>query len=156
MTGTPRTLWASWAVCAALLALELAIPGLLPSRPQPWYEAQRSVASFVLALLAMIAAVGSFTLRESLVGRELRLGTLDPQTPAGSTRVLAGLLALWSLCLLVGLFGGVLAWGAASPRAAWPFALAAAALLVLHAPRGWLFRKASPDAGGAGAEPGAR
>ena len=51
------------------------------------------------------------------------------------------LLALWARCLLIGIFGCLLAYGAASPAAAWPFISAAAVLLVFHAPRRWLFTR---------------
>ena len=98
-----------------------------------------SVAGFVLALLSLIAGVGTFTLRESLALREIRSGALDPSTPAGFARVRGMLVVLWTLCLVIGLLGCGLAYGAASPRAAWPYVLAAAVLLVLHAPRRWLF-----------------
>jgi len=138
MTGSRHALWILWAGFAALLALELAFAYFGPSRLRPWYDAQASVAGFVLALLAMIAGVGTFTLRESLALREIRQGVLDPSTPAGIARVRGMLVVLWTLCLVIGLLGCALAWGAASPRAAAPYVLAAGILLVLHAPRRWL------------------
>ena len=138
--SAPRwALWILWAVFAALLALELRIAHVLPPRPHPWYDAQAAVAGFVLALLSVLAAVGTFTLRETLAMREIRRGELDPNTEAGFARVRGMLIALWTLCLVIGGLGGLLAWGAASTRAAWPYFLGAAALLVLHAPRRWLF-----------------
>jgi len=139
MTGSRRALWVLWVGFVALLALELAFAYLAPSREHPWYDAQVSVAGFVLALLALIAAVGTFTLRESLALREIRLGALDPNTTAGLSRVRLMLIVLWTLCLVIGLLGCGLAYGAASPRAALPYLLGAAVLLVLHAPRRWLF-----------------
>ncbi len=155
MMGSRGALWTSWAACMALLALELAIPRLLPERPHAWYQAQVSVAGFVFTLLAILAGVGTFTLRESLVGRDVRSGALDPRTPAGFARVRFMLLALWALCLSIGLLGAALAYGAESPRAAWPYTLAAAGLLVWHAPRHWLFRGPQTEPGRAGAAPGA-
>jgi hypothetical protein len=83
MTDSRHTLWAGWATFGALLAFELALPRLIPGRPDPWYDAQQAVAGFVLAQLSLIAAVGTFSLRESFVLRDLRVGTLDPRTPAG-------------------------------------------------------------------------
>ena len=139
-----RALWGWWAAFFVLLLLGLAIPGIAPSRQEPWYDAQKSVAGFVLTLLSLVAGVGTFTLRESLVQRDLRRGTLDPGTPAGFARVRAGLLALWTLCLVIGLMGCALAYGAGVPRAAWPYAFAAGVLLVFHAPRSRLF--ATPPA----------
>jgi len=147
MQPSRGSLWAIWAACVALLGLELALPALLPLRADPWYPAQTAVAGFVLTLLALLAGVGSFTLRETLAAREVRLGTLDPNTPEGFARVRAMLIVLWVLCLVIGLLGSLLAFGAASPRAAWPWALAAGGLLAWHAPRGWLFR--GPPAGAA-------
>jgi hypothetical protein len=138
--SAPRwALWILWAVFAALLALELRIAHVLPPRPHPWYDAQVAVAGFVLALLSVLAAVGTFTLRETLAMREIRRGSLDPNTPDGFARLRGMLVVLWTLCLVIGLLGCGLAYGADSPRAAWPYVFAAAVLLVLHAPRRWLF-----------------
>jgi hypothetical protein len=139
MTAPRWALWILWAIFATLLALELRIAWLLPPRPHPWYEAQVAVAGFVLALLSVLAAVGTFTLRETLAMRRIRTGELDPHTQAGFARVRDMLIVLWTLCLVVGGLGVLLAWGGARPRAAWPYFIGAAVLLVLHAPRGWLF-----------------
>jgi hypothetical protein len=145
MTAPRWALWILWAVFAALLALELRVAYVIPPRPHPWYEAQVAVAGFVLALLSVLAAVGTFTLRETLAMRQIRRGELDPSTEAGFARVRGMLVVLWTLCLVVGLLGDLLAWGAARPRAAWPYFLGAAALLVLHAPRRWLFSVAQDE-----------
>jgi hypothetical protein len=145
--SAPRVaLWILWAIFAALLALELRIAYLLPARPHPWYEAQVAVAGFVLALLSVLAAVGTFTLRETLGMRRIRSGELDPNTQAGFARVRDMLIVLWTLCLVIGGLGMLLAWGAARPRAAWPYCIGAAALLMLHAPRRWLFAIPKPEA----------
>lgn len=142
MAGSRTTLWIVWAAIAASLALDaIALTNLLPVRVHPWYDAQTSVAQLVLGLLALVAGVGTFALRETLVLRDLRSGTLDPSSASGFARIQRTLVALWSLCLVIGLFGHVLAWGAAKPIAAMPFLLAAAVLLVLHAPRAWLFAR---------------
>lgn len=139
MTGSRGVLWVLWAACLALVGAALALPAWLPSRPTPWYEAQTAVAGFVLTLLALLAGVGTFTLREALVARDVRRGTLDPGTPEGFARVRAMLLVLWLLCCLIALLGCGLAWGAASPRVAWPYGAAAAGLLLWHAPRSAVF-----------------
>jgi hypothetical protein len=139
MSRSRRPLWVLWAGFVGLLALQLAFAYLAPGRLHPWYDAQVSVAGFVLALLALIAGVGTFTLRETLALREIRLGSLDPSTPAGFARVRRMLVVLWTLCLVIGLLGCALAYGAASPRAALPYLIGAAVLLVLHAPRPWIF-----------------
>ena len=142
MSGSRGALWVLWAGFAVLLALELAFAYGVPSRLHPWYDAQASVAGFVLALLSLVTGVGTFTLRESLALREIRSGALDPNTPAGFARVRLMLIVLWTLCLLIGLLGCGLAYGAASPRSAAPYIFAAAVLLMLHAPRRWLFADA--------------
>lgn len=139
MTGSRGALWGLWAGFVVLLGLELAFAYFAPSREHPWYDAQKSVAGFVTALLALVAGVGTFTLRESLALREIRSGALDPGTAAGFARVRGMLMVLWTLCLVIGLLGCVLAYGADSARAALPYILAAAALLVFHAPLRWLF-----------------
>ena len=139
MTGSRVALWALWAAFLALIGVALALPALMPSRPTPWYQAQSAVAGFVLTLLALLAGVGTFTLRETLALRDVRSGALDPSTPEGFARVRAMLFVLWFLCLVIALLGCLLAWGAASPRLAWPYGAAAAGLLLWHAPRRRLF-----------------
>ena len=144
MGGSRTTLWILWAAIVALLALDaIALTRFLPVRAHPWYDAQTSVALLVLGLLALVAGVGTFALRESLVLRDLRSGTLDPNTASGFARIQRTFVALWSLCLVIGLFGNVLAWGAAKAIVAAPFLTAAAVLLLVHAPRGWLFARAA-------------
>jgi hypothetical protein len=130
-TEARRELWGLWAGFAVLLALTMELPRLLPGREIPWHAGQAAVAGFVLALLAMVAGVSSFALREQV--RAVLVSGLDPG--ASRSRVLLMLLDLWTRCIAVGALGSVLAWGAAAPRAAWPFVLAGAALLVFHAPR---------------------
>lgn len=129
-----RTLWLPWAVAFATVLALLALPAFLAQRAQPWYEAQIAVARFTLAILALVAAVGTFALRESLVLRDVREGRLDPATPAGMARLRMRFLALWALCAAVGALGGVLAYGSGQPARGWPYLIGAAVLLVLHAP----------------------
>lgn len=140
MNGSRSALWTLWAAIFALLVLDaLALPRILPTRPDVWYDAEASVAQLVLGLLALVAGVGSFALRETLALRDLRSGALDPNTASGFQRLRRMLFALWSLSLVIAALGNVLAWGAAKPLAAVPFLIGAAVLLALHAPRGWLF-----------------
>jgi hypothetical protein len=135
-------LWGLWALFLASLALQLAIPHLVASREHPWHSGQTAVAGFVLALFSLTAAVSSFALRETL--RESCRATPDPSSPSHVRSIRAMLLGLWARCFLIGAFGCLLAYGAASPSAAWPFVSAAAVLLVFHAPRPWLFTRPSP------------
>lgn len=142
MAESRSTLWMFWAAIAASLAIDaIALVQLMPARVEPWYEAETSVVRLVLGLLALVTGLGTFALRETLVLRDLRSGALDPNTASGSARIRRMLVALWSLCLVIALLGDVLAWGSARPIAAAPFLLAAAVLLVVHAPRGWLFAR---------------
>jgi hypothetical protein len=130
--------WILWGAFLGGLALELVIPRVLARRPQPWDAAQTAVAEFILAIFSLVAAVGTFTLRETFALGPIRRGSLDPSTPAGFARVRATLVVLWLLCLLIGLFGSILAYAAANPAEAWPYVAGAAALLVFHAPRAWI------------------
>jgi hypothetical protein len=107
---------------AAALGFLPAIPRLVPTRPQPWDSAETAVATFVLALLALPVAVSTFA------GREL-LG----EHPRDTGRLM--LLTIWARCWLIGGFGGLLAYGAASPAVAWPFIAGGAVLLLVHVPR---------------------
>jgi hypothetical protein len=142
VAGSRSGLWIVWAALFALLPLDaVALFVLAPARADSWYAAEASVVQFVLGLLALTAGVGTFALRETLALRELRSGTLDPSTARGFAQIRRMLVALWSLCLAVAALGNVLAWGSARPLSAMPFLLASAALLLLHAPRGWLFAR---------------
>jgi hypothetical protein len=132
--GSRASLWLSWALFVAALALELALAYRVSGRPDPWHAGQTAVAGFVLALIATALGVWTFALRESLAMRDLRAGRLDPATPEGISRLHQMLLVLWFVCLLVGLIGSVVAWGSASPTASWPYLAGAAALLAVHAP----------------------
>lgn len=120
-----------WGALFATLLAWLAMPYVLPPRAQPWYEAQIAVAGFVLAILSAVAGVASFALRESLVRDVER----QPAANGGSVWIRTRLFALWFLCALVGVFGGILGHYAAVPAAAWPYLVGAAALFVIHAPR---------------------
>jgi hypothetical protein len=127
--------WILWGAFLGAVAFELVLPGLLPHRQQPWDAAQTAVAEFILAIFSLVAAVGTFTIRETFALGPIRRGSLDPSTPAGFVRVRATLIVLWSLCLLIGLFGSTLAYAAGNPAEAWPYVAGAAVLLVFHAPR---------------------
>jgi hypothetical protein len=131
-----RQVWGVWALFAGLLVLLLEIPWLVPGREIPWNTGQAAVAGFVLALLALVAGVSSFALREQV---RVFLAS-EPDTPASRSRARLMALDLWTRCVVIGALGAVLAWGSASPRAAWPFVAGGAALLVFHAPRPPLVR----------------
>lgn len=142
MPVSRTSLWTFWAVIVALLVIDaIALATVLPQRADAWYEAEASVAQLVLGLLALVVAVATFALRETLVLRDLRRGALDPDTASGAMRVRRMLVSLWSLSLVIAALGNVLAWGSAKPIAALPFLIGAAVLLAVHAPRGWLFKR---------------
>jgi hypothetical protein len=135
--------YALWAFFLGLLALTHVIPRLVPTRPDPWHTGETAVAGFVMALLSLAAAVSTFAARESL--RDLRAATPDPPPPESVARLRLLLASLWARCVLIGVLGALLAYGAGSARAALPFTVGAAALLALHAPRPWLFRRPPGD-----------
>jgi hypothetical protein len=126
------------------LALVAAAPFLVGPTQAPYSEAGTAVLAFVLSLLAMTAGVGSLAVREALV-RGAWAGALDPRTSQGASRMLRNLLGAWVLCLIVGSLGSVLAWASARPTLGWPYVLAAAALLLFHAPRAVIFGRAGSD-----------
>jgi hypothetical protein len=142
MAGSRSSLWTLWAALVGVLAIDaIALATRMPVRPRGWYEAEASVAQLVLGLLSLVFGVATFALRETLVLKDLRSGALDPTTALGFVRIRRTLFALWSLCLVIAGLGNILAWGSAKPIAALPFLLGAAVLLVVHAPRGWLFAR---------------
>jgi hypothetical protein len=134
-----RQLWGFWAICFASLAVLLAISHLVPGRRLPWDPARTAVVSFVLVILSLPLAVSTFALRE-----KLSTEAPGPDSPGHATRVRATLLRLWARCLLIGLFGCLLAYGSGSPVAAWPYISASAVLLALHAPRHRLIARPPP------------
>lgn len=138
--GSRASLWTLWVISLLVLALQVAWTTLAAPRADPWNAAETAVAGFVLSLFALSAAVGSFAIRETFLLRDLRRGALDLATPSGLARTRRVLLGLWALCLLIAVFGGIVGYGAASPRAAWPYQIGAGVLLVLHAPRSGMLR----------------
>jgi hypothetical protein len=119
-----KRLWVLWVLFAASLALlQPVLVRLVPRRQQPWNAAEAAVAGFVLALLALPLAVSTFAGRETL-----------REESGGTARFT--LYTIWARCLLVGFLGCVLAYGAGSPQATWPFIAGGAVLLLIHAPRG--------------------
>jgi Flp pilus assembly protein TadB len=82
----------------------------------------------------MVSGIGSLALRETLV-RAVANGSADLRSPEGAAYERAMLLRAFGLCGLVGLLGWFVAWVAAAPVLAVPYAVAATALLLFHAPR---------------------
>jgi hypothetical protein len=139
-------LWLLWAIVLTLVVAEYVAAYVVPRRQHAWHAAQTAVAGFVLALLSLAAIVGTFALRETLMWKDVRAGVLDPRSPVGLAHMRRMLLSLWALCLLIGFFGNVVAFGAATPALARPYVLAAMILLVVHAPREWLFQRPTAKA----------
>jgi hypothetical protein len=135
MSASRGAFWVLWAVFVVCLGLELLLAERVPVRAIPWHAGQTAVAGFVVALIGIALGVWTFALRESLALRDVRAGRIDLRTAEGLARMRSMLLALWSLCLLIGLLGLLMAWGAASPAAAWPYVFGAGVLLAMHAPR---------------------
>jgi len=142
------SLWLPWAVLLVSLAIWLALPQLVAPRPDPWSTAETAVAGFVLAILALVAGIGTFALRESLVQRDPGTVGLDPTTPEGFARMRARLIELWLLCAAIGVLGGIMIRYSGRPAAGWPYLAGAAVLFVLHAPRPRLFQRLRGDGGG--------
>lgn len=139
-------LWIIWAAMLGTLALYAIVPTLVPPRATPWYEAQIAVGRFVAGLLALVAGVGTFAIRETLALKQIRMGTIDPTTPAGHARIRVALIATWALCDLVGILGLALAIAAGNPALVAPFAGAAAVLFLIHRPQDRYFERPSPGA----------
>lgn len=147
MASRAWTLWLSWAVLLASLALWLALPRLAPW-PDPWNAAETAVAGFVTAILALVAALGTFALREALVERDLAGGRLDPTTAEGFATVRTRLIELWLLCAAIGALGGLMSRHAEHAAAGWPYLVGAAALFVIHAPTPRFFRRVCGEGAG--------
>jgi hypothetical protein len=132
--GSTPQLWLAWSGLMATLAGVMAVPALAGPREPWWADARIEVFTYPITLFAVTCGVGSLALRERLV-RAVSSGTLDPHSAEGGGRVRSVLLRAWALCVAVAIFGAFIAWVAADPRRAWPYAVGAAALLAFHAPR---------------------
>jgi len=139
VTHWRRVLWIVWAALLASLALYVALPQLAAPPAERWNAGEAAVANFVAALFALAAAVGTFSIRETLARRHLRSGALDPATPAGFARLRTALLLMWALCDGIGGIGLAIALLSGTPSQAVPYALGAAALLLLHRPHAAFF-----------------
>lgn len=126
--------WFVWSALVASLPGVAALPRVLAPRAEPWSDAESAVAGFVLLIFALVTGVATFALRETLVLREEESIAL-PSGSAEGIWVRTRLVALWTLCALVGAYGGFLAHGAGRPAIAWPYLAGAAVLFVIHAPR---------------------
>jgi hypothetical protein len=118
----------------ATLAVVTAVPAFAGPKDPWWADARIEVFTYPITLFAVTCGVGSLALRETLV-RAVSSGTLDPHSAEGRGRLRSVLLRAWALCVAVAILGAFIAWVAADPRRAWPYAVGAAALLVFHAPR---------------------
>jgi len=124
----------AWVLALALVLASAVVPAVAgPTEPR-WTHDRTVVFTFALTLIAMVSGIGSLALRETLV-RTLAQGGVDPGTPQGAGYAAAMLLRAWALCGAVGLLGAFVAWVAAAPAFALPFAAGATALLVFEAPR---------------------
>jgi hypothetical protein len=141
MAKSTGSLWLLWGALLATLPAWLAMPRFVAHRAVPWYDAQTAVAGFVLAMLALVAGLGSLAMRESLVFRDVREGRIDPNTPDGMIQLRVRLFGLWLLCALVGAFGAVMAYYSDRPVIGWPYFAGSAVLFALHAPRAAFLRR---------------
>lgn len=139
MGNERRLLWILWAALCATLVLYAAIPHYFERRGVPWYEGQTAVVSFVLALIALVAGVGTFAIRESWVRRPQASGALDVASAQGRARVRGAFVTAWALCDAVGVLGLLVALGSNDASRATPFLLGAAALFAIHRPSAWVF-----------------
>jgi hypothetical protein len=141
VSGERNVLWAVWAAMFASLALYVWLPTVVPPRAIPWRADQTAVATFVVAIFAIAAAVGTFAIRESLALRQMRSGQLDPTTPEGHARIRVALLVMWALCDAIAILGLVLAIASSRPQLVVPYAVAAAVFFVLHHPNARYFER---------------
>jgi hypothetical protein len=141
VASSTRPLWLLWGALFATLLGWLALPSLAAPRAETWNAAETAVAGFVVAIFALVGAIGTFAARESLVLRGLREGRIDPATDVGLRSLRTRLGALWLLCAGIGGLGGLMSWGSGRPAVALPYLAGAAALFVLHAPRARFLRR---------------
>ena len=139
-----HSLWLTWAAMALLVGAVGALPYLIQPEIALESKTRVDVFGFATALLAMAAAVGSLASRETL-RRNLASGSPDLRSQRGLVFVRRALLGIWVLCNVVGFLGFLLATLAADPALARPYALGAAVLIVLHAPRASLVSPTRPQ-----------
>ena len=130
----PMGLRLAWGAALALVVASTVVPAVAgPAEPR-WSHERTVVLAFALTLIAMVSGIGSLALRETLV-RAVASGSVDLRSPEGAGYERAILFRAWALCAAVGLLGWFVAWIAAAPALAWPYAVGAMALLLFHAPR---------------------
>jgi hypothetical protein len=129
MTWSP---WLWWAALFASLSIWVAMPRFATPLPDPWNAAETAVAGFVLAILALVAGLGTFALRESLVERDA--DATRGASADGGARVQLRLVELWLLCAVIGALGGIMIRHSGRPATGLPYLIGAGALFVIHAP----------------------
>jgi hypothetical protein len=137
-------LWIVWLAVVVLTGAVALVPTLYGPRTTDSTEAGLEVMQFVLALLSITAAVGSLAVRESVL-RGIWRGDYRGGSRDATERLGRALLGAWVLCLVIAGLGTLLAWFAADPARSWPYLLAAAVLLVYHAPRPGLLASTRPE-----------
>ena len=93
------------------------------------------VALTAFSIVGVATGVASLVMRQLLLVRPARAGTLDPSSPAGMQRVSTGLLMCWVFSESIGIYGLVLFFLYRVPGLLYPFIGAAVARMLVHAPR---------------------
>ncbi len=136
-------LWVLWAAlagsilaCAAVAFLQTRTTALADaSFPQTLY--------WVLLGMGLSNALVSIVIRQFLLVRAVRRGTLDLQTSVGLQRAFVLFLVTWALSETLGIFGLVIVFLGAHFASGIPFWGLALLLMLLHRPTSNFFRRDS-------------
>jgi hypothetical protein len=126
--------WLVWGSLLMSLFIYGAMPYLIPPLPHTPPEPLR-VLVMALAVVALLEGLATLAMRHFLLLGPVRAGTLDPETPAGAGRVWTLRILCWVLSVSIGIYGLVLFFLYRQTSLLYPFLGAAAALLIIHAPR---------------------
>jgi len=139
-----QQLWIVWGALFVSLFVYGAMPLVLPP-PAPGTSPPQPIFVGTLAFLGLVTGIATIVVRRLGLIRPAREGTLDVRTREGAARFFTYSMLIWVLSEAVGVYGLVLFLMHRLPILLYPFLLAAALLLIIHAPRTSSLRPTSVD-----------
>lgn len=134
------SLWIVWAALSGSV-LACAVIAFLQTRAAASIDASFPQTLYLVLLgMGLSNALVSVVIRQFLLVRAVRRGTLDLQTSAGSQRAFVLFLVTWALSETLGIFGLVIVLLGASFVSGIPFWGLALVLMLLHRPTLNFFR----------------
>lgn len=130
----PVVLWIVWAAMLASLVLYAAMPLFFAGSgaDDPAFERVMLIA---LSAVALVSGIGTLVARNLLIVQPARRGELDLRSAAGLAHFFPIAVVLWAVSESIGVCGLLLCFLFGKLAYLYSFLFAAAALLLVHAPR---------------------